>query len=117
MKLTLAHGQMGCLARFFLVIVIEVLTTAICIKVFEMSEIPTYCVNFSVLCIICAFAVYYDDEYNGTTPKAKQRQKPEEHPHDNPTCPYCLSIVNTTIDEDGYCTCFDCGSFWKEGEM
>lgn len=116
MKPTLAHGLTGCLARLILVVVIELLTTAICMKVFGMSEIPTYCANFSVLCVICAFAVYYDDEYNGITPKAKQKQEPQEYSYDNPLCPYCLSI-NTIVDDEGFCTCFDCGNCWKEGEM
>ena len=68
-KSALNHGLTGCLARIILLIVVEILTTAICVKVFDMGEIPTYCANFAMICVVCAFAAYYDKEYNGITTK------------------------------------------------
>ena len=107
------RGCTGCLARVLLVIAMETLTIAICVKVFGMGEGSTLSALLAVLSIILAFAIYYGEDYNSDTPKRKPRQVSQEDINSIPHCPYCFS-GNTTIDEYGNCLCFDCKAHWKE---
>lgn len=66
-KSVLTQEMTGCFTRFIFVIAIEILISIICIKGLGMSGFTTPYVIFSVLCVICAFAIYYDDEYNDTS--------------------------------------------------
>lgn len=112
------RGFTGCLARVLLVIAMETLTIAICVKVFGMGEGSTLSAVLAVLCVILAFAIYYDDDYNGdtNTQKREPKQVSQEYFNSIPHCPYCFS-GNTTIDEYGNCLCFDCKAHWKEEDL
>ena len=104
---------MGCMARVLLVIATETLTIAVCVKGFGMSEGSTLCAVFAILCIVLAFAIYYDDAYNGQAQKEKPKHVPQEDINNISHCPYCFS-GNTTMDEYGNCLCFDCKTHWRE---
>lgn len=109
------RGLTGCVARTLLVIVVETLTIVVCVKVFGMGEGSTLCAILAVLCIVLAFAIYYDEGYNGNAQKKGSRQQPQEDINSIPHCPYCFS-GNTTMDEYGNCLCFDCKAHWKEDD-
>ena len=89
-------------------IVVEVLIAAICINVFGLGEGATFCFILAALCIVLAFAAYYDDK---PTPNADRSQEPQEDSRSTLNCPYCFSI-NTTTDENGIGFCYDCESYW-----
>ena len=103
------RGCGGCVAMLVISIVVEVLIAAICINVFGLGEGSTFCFILAALCIVLAFAAYYDDK---PTSKTYQSQKPQEFNWDTQTCPYCFS-VNTTMDENGIGYCYDCNTYWR----
>lgn len=94
-----------------LIFIGEALVVAVCVKIFDMGEAPTFCAVIAVWCIVCAFASYFNNKSNNTTHKPRQNQKQQES--DCLHCPCCFGI-NTLMDDDGNCTCFDCQTCWKE---
>ena len=96
-----------------LIIAAEALTMVACVKIFGMGEGATLCAVLSVLCIILAIALYFDDERNDISKKKILKQMPQDDIDSVPHCPYCFS-GNTFMDEQGNCLCFDCNAHWRE---
>ena len=107
-KWATTRGLGGCVAMLLIGIAIEVAVAVLCISVFGMGEGATYCFTLAALCIVLAFAAYYDDS---PKPENEQRQEPQGSLWEFSDCPFCLSR-NTIIDENGIGYCYDCENYW-----
>lgn len=104
----------GWLAMVMLAIGFEFLVAFLCYSVFGMSEIVTVFIILLIWCIVLIFA-YYHNKSKYVTSKVKHKEQVQENFSvvSGPHCPYCFSI-NTLMDSDGYCSCFDCKAIWQE---
>ena len=111
-KTSVIKGLAGCLAMMVLVIAGEALVVGICVKVFDMDEAATFGVVFAMCFIVVVIAACFKSDRKRPTYKNKQRHSPPAI-DDSLHCPYCYGI-NTLMDDEGCCTCFDCKTIWKE---
>ena len=108
----------GCLIRFVIIMIAEVVTMWLSMKVFGSDE------GMALLAVICVFAVImviaskYDKYANPYDKRffSKSSDAMKDEEVISAVCPYCYHI-NYVVDDDGYCKCEKCGTYFQKQDF
>lgn len=104
----------GCLARFFVIIFTEFLTVWISMSMFHLDEGAVLFAVIVVFVVIMFIALKIDKNANPYSPNNCESVEKELNKETvSVICPFCFH-VNYIVDDDGFCKCAKCGSYFQK---